>query len=85
MASVPVVPAAPARFSTITCCPRRSPRRCWTTLAMMSVVPPGGNGTMMRTGRVGQPSWAADGEVRANPPTMASTKLATRMPSSHTV
>src|SRR5688572_4070758 len=56
-ASVPIVPLAPARFSTTTACPQISPRRGAMRRATMSVPPPGGKATMTRTGLVGN-AWA---------------------------
>jgi len=47
------MPLAPGRFSTITCCPRRSLIFGAMRRDMMSVVFPGGKGMMMRTGLVG--------------------------------
>src|ERR1051325_8485021 len=44
------MPLAPGRFSTITCCPRRSEIFGAMSRDMMSVVLPGGNGMMMRIG-----------------------------------
>ena len=45
---VPMVPPAPARFSTTTGVPQRAVR-CWAqSRPMMSVVPPGAAGTMIR-------------------------------------
>src|SRR6266850_7617270 len=44
------IPLAPGRFSTITCCPRRSAIFGAMRRDMMSVVLPGGNGMMMRIG-----------------------------------
>jgi hypothetical protein len=47
-ASVPIDPPAPARLSTITCCPNRSLNFCATMRPITSEPPPAGNGTMMR-------------------------------------
>ena len=52
-ASVPITPPAPARFSTTTVWPSAGCSFSAITRAMMSVVPPGGNGTTIRTGRFG--------------------------------
>src|SRR6185503_6051194 len=57
-ASVPIVPLAPARFSTTTGWPQRSARRGARSRATMSVPPPGGNATMIRIGLLGK-AWAA--------------------------
>src|SRR5258707_11099325 len=54
-ASVPILVAAPPRFSTPTCWPQISESLPATTRAIASVPPPGGNGTTSRTKRVGQP------------------------------
>jgi hypothetical protein len=53
-----MVPPAPARFSTITCCPSASDSAGAMVRAVMSTLPLGGQGTTMRTGRVGK-SWAS--------------------------
>src|SRR5258706_1268740 len=49
-----MVPPAPPRFSTSTGWPIDSCMRCATMRAAMSVVPPAGNGTMMRRGLYGK-------------------------------
>ncbi|EKD98636.1 MAG: hypothetical protein ACD_23C00332G0002 [uncultured bacterium] len=55
-----MAPLAPARFSTTKGCLRRSDSCMAVMRAMMSVVPPAGYGTMMRTGLVGYAcAWAA--------------------------
>src|SRR5688572_24506424 len=51
--SVPIVPPAPPRLSTTTGTPRASLSRCATMRPTISLPPPGGNGTMKRTGRLG--------------------------------
>src|SRR5438094_571763 len=51
--SVPTTVPAPGRFSTITGWPQTSCILPATRRPMMSVAPPGGNGTIMRTGLVG--------------------------------
>src|SRR5262249_312158 len=48
------VPPAPARFSTITGCPRAGDRRSASQRARISVTPPAPPGPMMRTGLLGQ-------------------------------
>src|ERR1700694_508225 len=53
-ASVPTAPPAPPRFSMTIVCPSASDRRFCTMRAMTSVPPPGGYGTMKRTGFAGQ-------------------------------
>src|SRR5258706_15467727 len=45
-----MLPPAPARLSATTCTPHTSVRRCAARRPRMSVGPPGGNGTMKRTG-----------------------------------
>ena len=50
---VPIRPAAPARFSTITDWPSRLCICGWISRDTISAPPPGANGTMMRTGRLG--------------------------------
>src|SRR5215470_2816776 len=52
-AATPIVPPAPARFSTTNGCPSCSDRRCVTVRAMMSVALPAVNGTMTCTRLVG--------------------------------
>jgi hypothetical protein len=44
---------APPRLSMTICCPSISPIFGANTRAMMSVLPPGANGTIMRTGFAG--------------------------------
>src|SRR5687768_17234878 len=51
--SAPRLPAAPERFSITTCWPSPSVSLEPTMRLTMSTAPPGGNGTMMRTGRLG--------------------------------
>src|SRR5688572_14321839 len=47
-----IVPA-PGRLSTTTCCPQLSVNFCPKSRASVSLPPPGGYGTMSRTGRAG--------------------------------
>ncbi len=47
------MPLAPGRFSTMTCCPSRSAIFGPMRRDMMSIVFPGGNGTMRRMGLFG--------------------------------
>jgi glycolate oxidase len=47
--SVPIIPAAPDLFSTITCCPMRRDRYSPITRATKSNPPPGAKGTIKRT------------------------------------
>src|SRR4051812_32751350 len=49
-----MLPPAPARFSTITCCPMFSARNLATTRATVSVPPPGSKPTTMVTGLEGK-------------------------------
>jgi hypothetical protein len=53
VASAPIVPPAPALFSTTTLWPSLSERRCATMRATMSVEPPGANPTMSLIGLFG--------------------------------
>ena len=57
----PIAVLAPGRFSITTGWPQSSLIFCPVRRAMMSAGPPGGNGTTMRTARLGKPlaSWAA--------------------------
>ena len=50
---MPTVPAPAGLFSTMTCCFQVSLRRAARVRAMMSVMPPGGFGTTMVMGRLG--------------------------------
>ncbi len=50
---MPIIPDAPATLSTTIVCPHFSPTFAPRSRATTSVVPPGGNGTIMRTGLVG--------------------------------
>src|SRR3977135_2878395 len=50
---VAILPPAPPRFSMTTCWPRRSDSHWAILRATMSVGPPGGNGTIQCTVRVG--------------------------------
>src|SRR5678815_4332453 len=45
-ASMPIVPLAPVRFSTSTCCPIVSDMRSPRDRAMKSIAPPGAGGTI---------------------------------------
>src|SRR5688572_55248 len=60
----------------MTCCPKVSPRRLCTMRAITSVPPPGGYGTMKRTGLVGQ-SCASAGSAASRPRTTASPLIMT--------
>ena len=50
---MPVVPPAPATFSTTNCWPSAFEKYSPVMRAMMSVGPPAANGTMIVTGRDG--------------------------------
>src|SRR6218665_1348369 len=54
------MPPPPARFSTITGCPRRRDSSCAAVRARMSVKRPAAEGQIRRTGRLGY-SWADTG------------------------
>src|SRR5262249_36240508 len=60
-----MLPLAPVRFSTTTDWPRRAPSRSATTRALVSVTPPGANGTTRRSGRAGQSCACAPSAARA--------------------
>src|SRR5215470_9412863 len=62
-AATPIVPPAPARFSTTNGCPSCSDRRCVTVRAMMSVALPAVNGTMTCTRLVGHDCASAASET----------------------
>jgi len=49
----PIEPPPPLLFSTTSVCPSATFARSATTRATMSVVPPGANGTISRTGLAG--------------------------------
>src|SRR5258708_5038716 len=55
-----MAPAAPARLSTMTCCPQRSVSFAAMARAVMSVPPPGTKGAMSRTGLAGYLSTSTD-------------------------
>src|SRR5262245_23578155 len=52
----PTMLPAPARLSMITCCLNRGVSSAASKRPMMSVLPPGGQGMTIRTGRSGQPA-----------------------------
>ena len=52
-APVPIMLAAPGRFSTTTVCPQLSCMRCASSRPSVSTEPPGANGTMIRIGLSG--------------------------------
>src|SRR5258707_7681682 len=82
----PIAVLAPARFSITTGWPQCSLMRWRTKRAMRSVGPPGGNGTMMRIGRLGKfaaapgSDCAATGTVAAASAIAASVKRSTLRP-----
>src|SRR5688572_30199924 len=51
--SAPILPPAPARLSTTTCCPRSAPSGCATIRETMSTPLPGDEGAMSLIGLVG--------------------------------
>src|SRR5262249_32496683 len=65
--SAPMMPLAPPRLSTTSCCPSRSVSRAARKRPRMSLLPPGGNGITQRMGLVGKASaaCAADREPAA--------------------
>src|SRR5262245_33620755 len=66
-----MLPPAPPRFSTMNCWPRLSVSFCASGRAIVSLPPPGGYGTTMRTGLAGYVCAAA------LPPKQAMTKKTT--------
>src|SRR3954467_11611910 len=58
-----MVPPAPVRLSTTTCCPSASPRCCATSRPELSMVPPAGYGMMKRIGRWGYGASAANADA----------------------
>ncbi len=56
---VPMFPDAPALFSIMIGCPRRFPNASATSLPLVSVTPPGANGTIKRMGFSGKSACAA--------------------------
>src|SRR5947207_2167873 len=54
-----MLPPAPGLFSTTTCWPHISDSLAPTTRPMVSTPPPGVNGTIMRTKRLGHAGWAS--------------------------
>src|SRR5215470_287218 len=68
------MPPAPGLLSTRNGRPRSSASRAATSRVTMSTAPPGGNGSMMRTGRSGYSAHAG----------MAASRTASAAPSEHT-
>src|SRR5258705_11929433 len=68
-----MLPDAPARLSTMTCCPHALPRSALSSRATRSTLPPGGNGVMMRTSLAGNS--AAKAVAAANTAANAATPL----------
>src|SRR5687768_15578277 len=62
---MPIAPPAPARFSMTTGCLSAAPSASATGLATVSATPPGGNGTIIVTGRSGYCATAALADVAA--------------------
>src|SRR5262245_30664499 len=82
MATMPVVPPAPALFSIRNCWPSRCDIRSANMRASTSVLPPAANGTTTVTGFVGQPSCAqalcahaAVAQLDATTPTSSATAM----------
>src|SRR5580693_5836110 len=61
-----MVEPPPGRFSTTTW-PTRLPNSCAVIRAMVSIGPPGGNGTIILIGRSGYFCWARTGKIVGNP------------------
>src|SRR5215468_4385339 len=61
---LPVVPPAPATFSTTICCPRVRDMFSPTMRATTSVGPPAANGTMRVIGRSGYAAFPSSGKAR---------------------
>src|SRR5262245_31007284 len=59
MTSVPTIPFAPGRFSTMNCCLKRSESFGATARQMASLPPPGGKMETIRTGFDGYGCWAS--------------------------
>jgi hypothetical protein len=72
--AAPVVPAAPATFSTTTCWPSVADIRSATSLATISVGPPAAKGTTIVMGREGK-VWAVAGMAAVAARTAASASL----------
>ena len=75
-------PAAPGLLSGTTCCPSASPIFCAATRPRISVVPPGGNGMIMRMGLAGHACASACGSVTSTaviPKAAASNEHALRL------
>ena len=68
MASVPTLPAAPLRFSTMNCSPVISAMRWHQMRERMSVPPPGGKMPMKRMGPFGQMPCAMAGAASIEAP-----------------
>src|SRR5688500_11749550 len=72
-----MIPAAPPRLSTTNCCPTRSPIFCVRMRATMSLPPPGGHGTIIRTGFTGY-VWACSVAAGASSAASAAPKARLR-------
>src|SRR5262249_55664744 len=77
-ASIPMVPPAPVRFSTTTCCPIVRDMRSPVARAIKSIAPPGASGTMNRTGLFGQFDACAHARVRLPRPAATAPVAANR-------
>src|SRR5262249_44749706 len=73
-----MMPPAPGLLSTRNGRPRSSASRAATSRVTMSTAPPGGNGSMMRTGRSGYSAHA--GTPASRPQTAAATEIRCRQP-----
>src|SRR4030088_3321935 len=76
--SAAMLPPAPGLFSTTTDWPQTSCRRLLTRRAVMSVEPPGVNGTTKRTDFVGQSAAKAREEIMDGAATAAAVRPAKR-------
>src|SRR5258707_666231 len=75
---MPILPAAPPRLSTITCWPSDCEKAIDRMRAMMSVGPPGANGTTREMGRSGKAA-SAGAARHARMPAQAAAKALRRM------
>src|SRR3979409_396546 len=75
---MPILPAAPPRLSTITCWPSDCEKAIDRMRAMMSVGPPGANGTTREMGRSGKAA-SAGAARHAKMPAQAAAKALRRM------
>jgi len=75
--SIPIAVAAPGLLSTTSGCPRRGARVSASSRAMLSVAPPGGNGTINLIGFAGQ--FCARDSGLARPPTSVARPVASAL------